>query len=147
MSRIADCQEDGHETCCSVEGTQAANDRQAASFAAAPLQPSPEEGIFEFCNKTNDSLFAYHLTIHTNALAEIKADATAQLDQYSSDPALAAAWHLGTGTGSDKSVASPSGATFGEAALSPLHDGVTAMTLHRLVLVFHGGNCLLAEEV
>ena len=52
-----------------------------------------------------------------DALAKIKAEAIAQLDQYSSDPALAAAWHLGT------------------------------VTLHRLVLVFHGGDAVLAEEV
>ena len=51
------------------------------------------------------------------ALAKIKADAIDQLDQYSSDPDLAAAWHLGT------------------------------VTLHRLVLVFHGGDAILAEEV
>ena len=80
-------------------------------------------------------------------LAKIKSEATEQLDQYSSDPALAAAWHLSAGTGSDKSVASPSGATFGEAALSPLHDDVGTVTLHRLVLVFHGGDCVLSEEV
>ena len=82
-----------------------------------------------------------------DALAEIKAEAIAQLGQYSSDPALVAAWHLGIRTGSDKSVASPSGATFGEAALSPLHNDVTTVTLHRLVLVFHGGDAVLAEEV
>ena len=64
-----------------------------------------------------------------DALAEIKADATAQLNQYSADPALAAAWHLKTGT----------------TGVSPVADGTVA--LHRLVLVFHGGNCLLAEEV
>ena len=79
--------------------------------------------------------------------------------KYSADPSLAAKWHLGTETGSDKSVASPKGATlgeaalsplqkettFGEAALSPLHNGTVA--LHRLVLVFHGGDCVLNEEV
>ena len=52
-----------------------------------------------------------------DALEKIKAEAVRQLDQYSSDPALAAAWHLGT------------------------------VTLHRLVLVFHGGDAILAEEV
>ena len=31
------------------------------------------------------------------------------------------------------------------AALSPLHNGTVA--LHRLVLVFHGGDCVLSEEV
>ena len=50
-------------------------------------------------------------------LADIKAKAIGQLDLYSSDPALVAAWHLST------------------------------VTLHRLVLVFHGGDCVLAEEV
>ena len=65
--------------------------------------------------------------------------------KYSADPSLAAKWHLGTETGSDKSVASPKGATLGEAALSPLYNGTVA--LHRLVLVFHGGDCVLNEEV
>ena len=51
------------------------------------------------------------------ALAKIKADAIDQLDQYASVPALVAAWHLGT------------------------------VALHRLVLVFHGGDCVMAEEV
>ena len=31
------------------------------------------------------------------------------------------------------------------AALSPLHNGTVAF--HRLVLVFHGGDCVLSEEV
>ena len=78
-------------------------------------------------------------------LADIKAKAIEQLDRYSADQALAAKWHLGTEMGSDKSVASPKEATFGEAALSPLHNGTVA--LHRLVLVFHGGDCVLSEEV
>ena len=50
-------------------------------------------------------------------LADIKSKAIRQLDQYSADPALVAAWCLGT------------------------------VTLHRLVLVFHGGDAVLAEEV
>ena len=50
-------------------------------------------------------------------LADIKAKAIDQLNRYSSDPALIAAWHLGT------------------------------VALHRLVLVFHGGDCVLSEEV
>ena len=41
-----------------------------------------------------------------------------QLDQYSSDPALVAEWRIGNG-----------------------------VTPHRLVLVFHGGDAILAEEV
>jgi len=54
----------------------------------------------------------------TEALAKIKADAIDQLDRYSADPRLISEWHL---RGS--------------------------VTLHRLVLVFHGGDCALAEEV
>ena len=56
-------------------------------------------------------------------LADIKARAVDQLDQYSSDPALIAKWHL-TGT-----------------------TDVSSVELHRLVLVFHGGDCVLCEEV
>ena len=56
-------------------------------------------------------------------LADIKAKAIDQLDKYSSDPALVAKWRL-TGTTDVPSVA-----------------------LHRLVLVFHGGDCALSEEV
>ena len=56
-------------------------------------------------------------------LADIKAKAIDQLDRYSSDPILIAKWHL-TGT-----------------------TDVSSVTLHRLVLVFHGGDCVLAEEV
>ena len=36
-------------------------------------------------------------------------------------------------------------ATLGKEALSSLHNGTVA--LHRLVLVFHGGDCVLSEEV
>ena len=64
-----------------------------------------------------------------DALAKIKAEAIGQLDQYSSDPALAAAWHLKAGT----------------TGVSPVEEGT--VTLHRLVLVFHGGDCVLSEEV
>ena len=82
-------------------------------------------------------------------LEKIKAEAIIQLDQYSADPALIAEWHIGTAAGSDKSVASPKGTTLGEAALSPLHDGAAlpCVALHRLVLVFHGGEFVLSEEV
>ena len=58
-----------------------------------------------------------------DALAKIKAEAIVQLDKYSFDPALVAAWRLKTGT---------TGGT---------------VTLHRLVLVFRGGDCVLSEEV
>ena len=63
------------------------------------------------------------------ALEKIKADAVGQLDQYSSDPALASAWHLNAGTTGVPPVAAGN------------------VTLHRLVLVFRGGDCILADEV
>ena len=56
-------------------------------------------------------------------LADIKAKAIDQLDKYSADPALVAKWHL-TGT-----------------------TDVPSVELHRLVLVFHGGDCVFAESV
>ena len=57
-------------------------------------------------------------------LADIKAKAIEQLDKYSKDHDIAAEWRLGAGT-----------------------TGVSPVELHRLVLVFHGGDALLAEEV
>ena len=57
-------------------------------------------------------------------LAKIKSDAIEQLEKYSHDHDIATEWRLGTGT-----------------------TGVPPVELHRLVLVFHGGDALLAEEV
>ena len=51
-----------------------------------------------------------------------------QLDVYSADPALIAAWHLSRGQGTEDG-------------------GQRAILLHRLVLAFHGGECVLSEEV
>ena len=51
-------------------------------------------------------------------LAKIKAEAIDQLDQYSASRDLATEWRIGNG-----------------------------VTLHRLVLVFHGSECVLKEEV
>ena len=59
----------------------------------------------------------------TEQLADIKVKAIDQLSKYSADPALVAKWHL-AGTTNGPSV-----------------------ELHRLVLVFHGGDCVLAEAV
>ena len=72
-----------------------------------------------------------------DALAKIKAEAIAQLDKYSSDPALIAAWQLR----SDGALAVATGTT----GVPPVDGGT--VTLHRLVLVFHGGDAVLAEEV
>ncbi len=87
-------------------------------------------------------------------LAKIKSEAIDQLDKYSSDPALVAKWHIGGRgatalPGSDRSVASPKETTHGEAVLPSLHDGAdcSCVALHCLVFVFHGGDCVLAEEV
>ena len=57
-------------------------------------------------------------------LADIKAKAIEQLDKYSHDHDIATEWRLGAGT-----------------------TDVSSVELHRLVLVFHGGDALLAEEV
>ena len=84
-------------------------------------------------------------------LADIKAKAIIQLDRYSSDPGLAVAWHL---KGSEKlkvkseklggeSEKLEGNSTFNSSLLT----FNSTVTLHRLVLVFHGGDCVLAEEV
>jgi len=54
-------------------------------------------------------------------LADIKAKAIEQLKKYSADSVLSASWRLREGNGT--------------------------VELHRLVLVFHGGDCVLNEEV
>jgi len=69
-------------------------------------------------------------------LDDIKAKAIDQLDRYSADPALAKAWRLNSGA----SGASGESGTSGESGLPPV-------TLHRLVMVFHGGACVMSEEV
>ena len=75
------------------------------------------------------------------ALAALKAEAAEQLDRYSADPALVAKWRL-------KPVESPTAnlSTFQPFNLST--DGAGgSVSLHRLVLVFKGGDCILHEEV
>ena len=67
-----------------------------------------------------------------DALAKIKADAIDQLDQYSADPALVSAWNLAPQPSNSQTL-----------KLSNMQ----TVALHRLVLVFHGGDCVLAEEV
>ena len=61
-------------------------------------------------------------------LADIKAKAIEQLDRYSADPALSASWRLKEGNGK-------------------WGTGNGTVELHRLVMVFHGGECVLSEEV
>lgn len=61
-------------------------------------------------------------------IARTKADAIDQLGKYSSDPALVAAWHLKSNN-------------------QPIGQSYNSVVLHRLVLVFHGGECVLSEEV
>ena len=75
-------------------------------------------------------------------LEKIKKQSIYQLDQYSSDPALVAEWHIG-GRGATALPMRPSrrgGPTTGTTGVSPV-------ALHRLVLVFHGGDCVFNEEV
>ncbi|MBR4616931.1 MAG: AAA family ATPase, partial [Kiritimatiellae bacterium] len=66
-----------------------------------------------------------------DTLATIKAKAIDQLDKYSADPTLRAKWHL---------AAHPNTQT-------PKYPNTAPVSLHRLVLVFKGGVCVLAEEV
>ena len=61
-------------------------------------------------------------------LADIKSKAIDQLDKYSSDPALVSAWHLKPQTSQTSQTSQ-------------------TVSLHKLVLVFHGGDSVLAEEV
>ena len=65
-------------------------------------------------------------------LAKIKAEAIDQLDQYSSDSALAAEWNLTPQPPNDLTTQPPN---------------QSSVALHRLVIVFHGGACALCEEV
>ena len=64
-------------------------------------------------------------------LADIKAKAIEQLDQYSSDPALVKKWRLTPQPPNHLTTQPPN---------------QSSVALHRLVLVFHGGDCVLAEE-
>ena len=93
-------------------------------------------------------------------LADIQAKAIEQLDRYSADPALAAEWRLKpmqnaqctmhngeAGQLSREAALRPQcGHLCGEAALTG-DCAPGAVSLHRLVLVFKGGDCLLREEV
>ena len=108
-------------------------------------------------------------------LEKIKKQATDQLDKYSTDPALVAEWHIGmagvppaTGTTGVPPVDDGGTGTMGvppvggrrltpssstaETAVVPVNgqdarSPSSSVALHRLVLVFHGGNCVLSEEV
>ena len=77
------------------------------------------------------NLKAATLRLRRSNSRRIKEQAIDQLDQYSSDPALFAEWHIGVA-----GVPPATGTT-----------GVPPVALHRLVLVFHGGDCILNEEV
>ena len=69
-------------------------------------------------------------------LADIKAKAVEQLDRYSADPALAKAWRLNSGASGTSGTSGISGTS-----------GLPPVALHRLVMVFHGGECVVSEEV
>ena len=69
-------------------------------------------------------------------LADIKAKAVEQLDRYSADPALAKAWRLNSGASGTSGTSGISGTS-----------GLPPVALHRLVMVFHGGACVVSEEV
>ena len=78
-----------------------------------------------------------------DALATIKAEAIDQLDKYCADPALRRKWQLRD---------CPQSAANGNYPKIPKRFGDNPapgghVSLHRLVLVFKGGECLLSEEV
>ena len=64
-----------------------------------------------------------------------KAKAMEQLDGYSSDSALVVAWHLKAGQRTEDKGQMVDGRSTPQ-----------TVSLHRIVLVFHGGDCVLAEE-
>jgi len=87
-------------------------------------------------------------------LADVKAKAVDQLDKYSSDPGLVAKWHLCRSSETGGDALTPErrqdvGSPYGEPPSRRLTGAtdVSSVALHRLVLVFHGGDCVLAEEV
>ena len=77
-------------------------------------------------------------------LAKIKADAIAQLDQYSADPRLIREWHL---CGNEELRVNSEELNCGSTLNSQPSTLNSQVALHRLVLVFHGGDCVLADEV
>ena len=85
--------------------------------------------------------------------ADIKAKAIDQLDRYSADQALVAKWHLGrsneTGDALPPGRRQDGGSPYGEPPSRRLTGttDVSSVALQRLVLVFHGGECMLSEEV
>ena len=87
------------------------------------------EGLNTRISKYQDEVAMQQDELNRNK--DIKAKAVEQFDRYSSDSALREEWHLRC-----------------DAASASCDDGgVVATQLHRLVLVFHGGDCALAEEV
>ena len=87
------------------------------------------------------------------ALADIRAEAAKQLDRYAADPALAAEWRLKPMQNAECRMQNAECRMQNGATASTLQrlEGDSApgghVTLHRLVLVFKGGDCLLHEEV
>ncbi len=81
-------------------------------------------------------------------LAAIKTEAIRELDRYSADTALAAKWRLRPVGSPTSKVECPTTnlSTFQPLNLST-HGAAGSVILHRLVLVFHGGDCLMREEV
>ena len=79
------------------------------------------------------------------ALAAIKAEAIDQLDRYSADPALVAKWRLKGGKAADLKPEGRLKAAEGGDLTGKGAEG--SVSLHRLVLVFKGGDCVLHEEV
>ncbi len=81
----------------------------------------------------------------TDILATIKAEAVRQLDRYSADPTLRVKWQLKSG---EAAYLQPEGQfTAAEGGDLTGNGAAGTVSLHRLVLVFRGGDCLMREEV
>ncbi len=90
-----------------------------------------------------------------DALAAIKAKAIEQLDHYSANPALATEWRLKPMQNAECRMRNGEGAStfqpFNYSTFQRSEGGAPAsgghVALHRIILVFRGGDSLLAEEV
>ncbi len=79
------------------------------------------------------------------SLADIKAHAIEQLDRYSADPALAKKWRLESDESQRSKVQPPTLQPFNPSTVQPA-PAEGRVQLHRLVLVFRGGDCIMREE-
>ena len=95
------------------------------------------------------NLKAETLRLRRSNSRRIKEQAIDQLDQYSADPAFVAEWHIGSrgATALPRAATSAAPPVGGGGRPATGTTGVPPVALHRLALGFHGGDCILNEEV